>query len=358
MHRNLFLQDRRAFLKATISAACAVPVLRAAVRRGSTSPIALFDGKTLDGWIEIENSWTSFGSSDVLDLAAVAKKIVGESDSVAAYLNPQLDDALKTQLAAYSPSETPANAKAISSALAKALTKLIWSGSLYANGAFRSIALRPDTRQMLQQSRRGANLVRLNRMLLEDAFPAELAKSPATGWVVQDRAMASTGAGRGAIYTTRDFGRFRLMFSMRHVSGDPDHQACVLIFCIRPRADDIPLDALGGIQFQVPKGGHWDYRPGQNNAGNGEFTNPVKPDFDPHDWSRVEILADASTGTARMAVAQPVGSKAMEILDFKNPDAGQVGPIALQMHNSGLFDEYKDISIEENPQTFELTTVA
>jgi hypothetical protein len=167
--------------------------------------------------------------------------------------------------------------------------------------------------------------------------------------------MASTGAGRGVIYTANDYGRFRLIFTMRHVSGNPDHQACVLIFCTRPAPEDIPLDALGGIQFQVPKGGHWDYRPGQNNAG-ADFTTVVKPDFDPHEWSCVEILADASTGVARMAVAQPIGSKAIEILDFKNPVAGKIGPIAWQIHNGGLFDEYKDVTIEANPKVDDLIT--
>jgi Domain of Unknown Function (DUF1080) len=136
------------------------------------------------------------------------------------------------------------------------------------------------------------------------------------------------------------------MFAMRHVSADPDHQACILIFCTRPLTEEIPLDALGGIQFQVPNGGHWDYRPGQNNAGGEEFTNVAKHKYDPHERSRVEILVDASTGTARMDVAQPVGGKAEEILDLKNPTAGRIGPIAWQMHNGGLFDEYKDVTIE------------
>ena len=177
------------------------------------------------------------------------------------------------------------------------------------------------------------------------------------GWTVKDGAMASTGSGRGVIFTANDYGRFRLMFTMRHVSGSPDHQACVLIFCTRPKPDEKPLDALGGIQFQVPNGGHWDYRPGKNTNGGEEFTTVLKPQFDPHEWSRVEILADASTGTARMAVAQPVGSKAVEVLDFKDPTAGQAGPIALQMHNAGLFDEYKDISIVVNPAADRLITL-
>lgn len=169
----------------------------------------------------------------------------------------------------------------------------------------------------------------------------------AAGWTVKDGLMASTGAGRSVIYTANDYSRFRLTFTMRHVSGQPDHQACVLIFCTRPQAGEKPLDALGGIQFQVPNGGHWDYRPGKNNNGGDEFTKLIKTPFDPHEWSRVEIVADSAMGTARMTVSQPVGSKAVDVLEFKDPTAGKAGPIAWQMHNAGLFDEYKDVSIEE-----------
>ncbi len=183
------------------------------------------------------------------------------------------------------------------------------------------------------------------------------AQFPTNSWEVKDGVMASLGAGRGVIYTTNDYSRYRLTFTMRHVSGQPDHQACVLIFCARPPEGEKGLDALGGIQFQVPNGGHWDYRKGHNNAANDEFTRLTNPKFNPHEWSRVEILVDATTGTARMAVAQPVSSKAVEVLDFKDPTAGRTGPIAWQMHNKGLFDEYKDVQIEVNPATDDLITV-
>src|SRR5262245_19982182 len=178
---------------------------------------------------------------------------------------------------------------------------------------------------------------------------------PPDSWEVKDGAMASTGAARGVIYTKDDYTKYRRVFAMRHVSGKPDHQACVLVFCTRPWADKKPLDALGGIQFQVPNGGHWDYRPGQNNAGKG-FTRVQNPKFDPKEWSQVEMLVDANTGTARMAAAQPVGSKAVEVLQFKVPEAGKTGPIAWQMHNKGLFDEYRDVRIETNPASDEFIT--
>jgi hypothetical protein len=178
---------------------------------------------------------------------------------------------------------------------------------------------------------------------------------PADSWKVTDGAMASTGNGRGVIYTRDDYKKYRLVFTMRHVSGNPDHQACVLIFCTRPETGKKPLDALGGIQFQVPNGGHWDYRPGHNDAGKG-FTSVKHPKFNPNDWSQVEMLVDATTGTARMAVAQPIGTQAVEVLRFKVEEAGKEGPIAWQMHNKGLFDEFKDVRIEIDPKTDEFLT--
>ena len=51
------------------------------------------------------------------------------------------------------------------------------------------------------------------------------------------------------------------------------------------------------------------------------------------------------------------GSKAVEVLAFADPAAGKAGPIAWQMHNAGLFDEYKDVSIEADPKDGGLITV-
>ncbi len=179
---------------------------------------------------------------------------------------------------------------------------------------------------------------------------------PSNSWTVKNGALASLGAGRGVIYTSASYGRCRIVFDIRHVSGDPDHQAGVLVFCAAPAEGQKPLDALGGIQFQVPNGGHWDYRKGHNNAAKELFTAKPHPKFDAHQWSRVEILIDPATGIGRMAVAQPVGAKAVEVLEFKDPSAGQKGPFALQMHNKGLFDEYANIAIELDPKNDGLLT--
>ncbi len=187
----------------------------------------------------------------------------------------------------------------------------------------------------------------------------QLPVAPPDSWVVKDGVMASTGIARGVIYTKEDYGNFRLLLTMRHVAvaaGKKDHPACLLFFCTRPVEGQKPLDALAGIQFQIPNANHWDYRKGHNNSGKGEFATVPHPKFDEHQWSRIELLVNVELGTARIAVAQPPGTKAIEVGSFKDLTAAKKGPIALQIHNAGLLDEYKDVEIESDPAVQELLT--
>lgn len=321
----------------------------------NSNAVSLFDGKTLNGWIDQENSAGNIGGGDIKDLNAFAKKLTDKSDAVSEFLFGKLEKTNQTLLAEFV-SGANTNAKAVRGALGKNLNKIISDGAIYDAAVFKDVPLRPETKELLNKNPRGFDLTRLNKLLLEDAYPDDLTKGTAVGWEVKDGAIASTGAGRGTLYTTGDYGHFRLTFLMRHVSGNPDHQACILIFCTRPKDGEKPLDALGGIQFQVPNGGHWDYRPGHNNGGS-SFKNMTKPGYNNHEWSRIEIVADAKTGVAKMAVAQPPGTNAVEVLDFSERAAGKAGPIALQMHNGGLFDEYKDIQVEINPATDDLLSL-
>ncbi|MGD0797498.1 MAG: family 16 glycoside hydrolase [Acidobacteriaceae bacterium] len=353
--------DRRTFVRLAGVAAAGVSLVgvgEAAAEGTTPNAVSLFDGKTLDGWIQLESGETlSIGGIE--DPGAFAAKLASGQDAVSIFLRGKLEELVRADLAAYAPSN--ANAKALVGALVKDLNQIIAGPSIYDKARFSQVALRPETAELLKQelsaqSPSGLPLARLNKMLIEDAYPAQLAKSAATAWVVKDGTIASTGIGRSVIYTAKDYSRYRLMLTMRHLSGNPDHYACILLFCTRPVGDEKPMDALGGIQFGLPNGNHWDYRGGGSNLGDAFFTTVTKVQNDPRAWSQVELLVDAAKGTARMAVAQPPGSKAVEVLDFKDPTGGKVGPIALQMHNPGLFDEYKDLSIELDPKDDRLIT--
>lgn len=312
----------------------------------------LFDGKTLDGWIQSPINY-SLSSGDLSNPSSLAKKVADKADPISGFLAEQLDDSGKSAVAGLI--STDANAKAAIGAFAKSLSKVVTGPLIYDAKRFAEVHLSARTQELLKSNPTGGELTHLNRLLLEDAYPSEIAKSMSTAWVVKDDAMASTGAGRGVIYTKDDYNNYRIVFEMRQTSGNPGHQPCVLMFCTRPAEGEKGLDALGGIQFQVPNGGHWDYRPGFNKGGEG-FTNPTKTKFNNHEWSQVEILVNAKNGTARMAVAQPVGTRGIVNLVYTNAEAGKTGPFALQMHNGGLFDEYRNVRIETDPKDNKLIT--
>jgi hypothetical protein len=175
---------------------------------------------------------------------------------------------------------------------------------------------------------------------------------PANSWEVKAGVMASKGSGRGYINTKADYGDYRLIFSLRQVSGN--HQPCILIYGTRPA----PNDALGAIQVQPPNGYTWDYRPGKNTAGSALFTKYPHPKLDATMWNQCEVLVKV-TGTFRFACCALSGNgpcKAAEILKFNDPTAGRKGPIAWQQHNGGIHDEYKDVYVEENPKVDDLIT--
>lgn len=176
------------------------------------------------------------------------------------------------------------------------------------------------------------------------------------GWIVKNGAIHGTGtAGRGWIYYKKSqVGSFRWIFNVRQIVGN--HAPTVLIWgsTVKPIRD-----ALSGIQFQPPNGGHWDYRPGQNNSGGNKFKKVARTNIEVNQWSQCEIVANQATGVARMACCGlsvgAVTCKSVEVLDFKDSTAGRVGPLAIQVHNGGIQDEYKSLYVESpvaNPNKF------
>src|SRR5436305_2475362 len=132
----------------------------------------LFDGKTLDGWVPIPQYATNISGGDITDAAALAKKLLEKSDPLSAFVADQLDDAAKTALAANTDSND--NSKELKSALSKSLNKLIAGSSIYDAARFKDVTLRPETSELLKKNPQGEELMRLNRVLLEDAYSKEI----------------------------------------------------------------------------------------------------------------------------------------------------------------------------------------
>jgi len=164
-------------------------------------------------------------------------------------------------------------------------------------------------------------------------------------WVVKNGVIHGNGTARGWIYySQQQVGSFRWIFNIRQIVGN--HYPTVLIW-----GTTAPIrDALSGLQFGVPNGNHWDYRPGHNNLGTGLFTTIAHTRINVNNWAQCEIVGNQTTGVARMAccplTAGAATCKAVEVLTFKDKTAGRVGPLAIQVHNSGINDEYKSLYVE------------
>jgi hypothetical protein len=183
-----------------------------------------------------------------------------------------------------------------------------------------------------------------------------------TGWVpvatnlwkvnTTDSAIQCTGAGRGYIYTTAKYLRYRVIYTIRSNSAG-GHAPCILMF-----SQNVNADAMAAWQFQLPTRGSWDYRPGANYEGLQFLTKWPDPVTNIANWTQCEVLVDTRKGTAVAAVAQPPGTKATKIIAFSDTlvKTYNAAPFGIQAHNSGVTDEYKDIFIEDNPTVDSLIT--
>lgn len=109
-----------------------------------------------------------FKPQDVRDAAGLLRRIQQGSDPVSQWLRQRIG----SELAGLSVQSTnSADPGRLAPALAAALTQVVKSGPLYEPARFQAVALRPDTQRRLAASAQGDNLVRLNRALLEDAYP-------------------------------------------------------------------------------------------------------------------------------------------------------------------------------------------
>ena len=142
------------------------------------------DSPTLAQQLEKALSPT-LSDTDVLDAPSLAAKLREHSDPLSRYLWDQLGS---TNQAALAP--IPAKQKRpvpLATSLAHSLNKVILGGPIHDPARFSQIKLRGRTRGMLTEPPAAEDSPRLNRLLLEDAYPRELrrmmppwARGPAT----------------------------------------------------------------------------------------------------------------------------------------------------------------------------------
>ena len=120
----------------------------------------------------------SFSAEDISDLAQLSYKLDVGADLLSAFIKDRLSETARASLTRYR--ESGSGASPLEEALAADLQKIIAGRTIYQERRFAGVRLRPETRQLLAQGPDGESLAKLNRRLLEDAYPLEIARRDST----------------------------------------------------------------------------------------------------------------------------------------------------------------------------------
>ncbi len=130
----------------------------------------------LDTVFPMEKAAASFSAADLKDPLGLARKLTLKPDELSAFLSAKIDAAAQQALEQYQNSN--AVPEQLQAALLADLNLALVGQSIYEEGRFRNVTLRPETKKLLTQHPEGKDAARLNRMLLEDAYPRELVPRP------------------------------------------------------------------------------------------------------------------------------------------------------------------------------------
>jgi uncharacterized membrane protein (DUF2068 family) len=124
---------------------------------------------------QADNSSTSaFSGSDIKNLPMLVSKLRQQNDLVSAFLWTNLPDQKQTMLKNYRSSEPSSNQT--QAVILQAFNNVIEGPSIYDPERFNGLKLQPETIKLLKESP-GGSRSRLNRLLLEDAYPMELSRN-------------------------------------------------------------------------------------------------------------------------------------------------------------------------------------
>ena len=96
------------------------------------------------------------------------------SDPISVYLNEQLSETSRKELSNFQPAT---DHRALNTVLVEDFNRIMMGRNIYDAKRFERVKLQPETEQLLKRNPQGQDLVRLNRLLLEDAYPEEIEKN-------------------------------------------------------------------------------------------------------------------------------------------------------------------------------------
>jgi uncharacterized membrane protein (DUF2068 family) len=120
------------------------------------------------------NSSMLFSESDIKDLPLLVGKWTHQSDPISTFLWLKLSDQDQATLKDFKPSTT--NSNQTQEIIVKTLNDVLSEASVWDPERFNGLKLQPETIKLLKESPAGSRS-RLNRFLLEDAYPVALSRN-------------------------------------------------------------------------------------------------------------------------------------------------------------------------------------
>ena len=117
-------------------------------------------------------NFSILSSGDLVNLPSLAGKLNQPQHAISIYLKAQLTASTVVALVNYQDSEV--NSAPFQMALVQDINKVICSQGFFDLQRFSEVSLRPETRKLSELNPQGETLQRLNRLLLEDAYPLEI----------------------------------------------------------------------------------------------------------------------------------------------------------------------------------------
>jgi len=122
-----------------------------------------------------KNGPSFFMMDDLQDPGSCAKELRASQDPLSQYILEQFSTDAKRLLKEYDGISPPS--EALKQAMVDELNRLLKDGCIYEEKRFAKTNLTENTQKIIEKDLQGEDLIRLNRLLLEEAFPQEIAKS-------------------------------------------------------------------------------------------------------------------------------------------------------------------------------------
>lgn len=192
-------------------------------------------------------------AADLTDLSQLAFKLLAPANAVRAFLRSRLSPKTLSDLAEYRRSgEVP---EGLEEALAGDLNRVLTEGPIWQDRRFAGIALRPETRELLAAGPPPEDTVRLNRRLLEDAFPLEISRPRGRSFdiAVDRNTRFVENAGKTLVPVATNYFSFGYRYNLSRTLTQGNSLACVALLLGFPRVYIPGAYSYGQL---IPLGSH------------------------------------------------------------------------------------------------------